>query len=347
MWGFIRDVLRCTIIVLVSAFGTHACLFDVEPSSSCASGCPTGQVCGTVCGGTPTCIPLGCSCENQAGNPMPSAGCYPYVPPRCTCDNATCDNPLDSCGEQTCPGVCELGDSCQFCVDNEMCNGEPCRGGLCLLARTGLATCRPTECAFSQLMPPLCGSPDALCGEECCLPDCEGFQCGQDRLCGVSCGTCAPHHSCVGNQCTQSAVYSECSGDLTATPPEIVVEPAAGPMPPPIGGTLEDGIYDLTALREYVHDTFAETFTRAAMRFFNGGTELEHIYDADFLSGSDPEAPHRHVNVTVTGPTTLHFWVICPGTLFPMYDRDYSVHPNELWLYQEGMIEVYTKRPSI
>jgi len=33
-------------------------------------------------------------------------------------------------------------------------------------------------CQYQILLPPLCGSVDAPCGEQCCQPACDGMQCG-------------------------------------------------------------------------------------------------------------------------------------------------------------------------
>ena len=74
-------------------------------------------------------------------------------------------------------------------------------------------------------------------------------------------------------------------------------------------------------------------------------TELiEHIYDQDLTSFADSETPHRLMTVSAEG-TSLNFEVTCPDiAIFPTFTRPYSVQGSELWLFQEGLIEVYQRR---
>ncbi len=65
----------------------------------------------------------------------------------------------------------------------------------------GKKTCRPGDCAYRILAPPLCGISGALCGDECpaCTPRCDGRHCGPDPNCGQSCGTCGAGTYCNGS----------------------------------------------------------------------------------------------------------------------------------------------------
>jgi hypothetical protein len=79
-----------------------------------------------------------------------------------------------SCNKNVCPGVCTLGQSCQFCVEPGGCeSAEPCLASTCLVDGAGQAQCRPGQCWSEQVRPPLCGSQSAPCGE-CFTPHCEG-----------------------------------------------------------------------------------------------------------------------------------------------------------------------------
>lgn len=238
-----------------------------------------------------------------------------------------------------------------MCLDGKTCgNVEICSGSFCIAndARTK-ATCRPLECAFRPV-PPLCGTPDALCGEECCQPDCTGRECGDDPRCGVSCGTCGPETFCdfEHGQCQLVTGVSACAGDLRATPPKITVEQGESPKPQAAGGKIIDGIYDLVATREYVRDAFSTVYERAALRFFDDATQAEQIFDRDrnYFLADDEDSPHRLLTVVADG-SVLHFTVSCPDTvisIYRAYDRGFTVRGSELWLFQPELIEIYRAR---
>jgi hypothetical protein len=136
-----------------------------------------------------------------------------------------------------------------------------------------------------------------------------------------------------------------CEGDLRTTAAEIPLEPAAGPMPAPMGGVIADGIYDLIAQREYESNSLAEVYLRAAIRFSEGGTQAEQTYDPSLAYFADSETPHRLMTVTPEG-AVLHFEVTCPDTaIFPSFDRGFTVEGSELWLFQGELVEVYVRRP--
>lgn len=207
----------------------------------------------------------------------------------------------------------------------------------------GNAVCRPRECLTAQ--PPLCGSPEATCGATCPQPDCAGRECGEDPRFGISCGSCGPHRYCIDEKCRQEPGYALCEGDLQATPPEVPVEQAQGTIPPPQGGQIVDGIYDLVAQREYVGPGISETYTRAALRFTSNGTRVEHIYDA---GTADAESPHRLMSVSISS-VTLAFEISCPDrnhVFWSEYSRDFDAQGEEIWLHQERLLEIYTRRPE-
>jgi len=318
---------------------TKYCLTDSE--------CGDGMVCGTeACVGIARCLRAGCACEP---NGVRNACSSDYPTDSCSCEQATCEHPLDSCNEYRCPGVCNLGQSCQFCLEPGACeSAEPCLGGKCLLDGAGQAQCRVSECYSKRVRPPLCGSPSAPCGE-CFEPQCAGLECGEDPVTGLSCGTCAVHHYCreLDHRCVQTLGYTLCEGSLEATPNEVTPARLAVPVPMPTGGEISDGIYDLVGEYEYAVG-IADVYQRAALRFFDGGTRAEHIYDAELGSAADYQTPHRLLNVSRVDSTTLSFDVTCPDSsriLFPQYIRAYSAADGDLWLFQQSLIEVYKKRP--
>jgi len=235
------------------------------------------------------------------------------------------------------------------CLDHKTCQGfEICAGSYCIANDAWTqAVCRPIECAFSRLVPPLCGTPDAPCGEECCKPDCTDRVCGEDPRCGLSCGTCEPESFCtIDGQCQLDSGVADCAGDLRATPPLIEVERAAGELPKPQGGTITDGTYDLVAKRQYVSDQSADVYRRAALRFSASGTQVEQIYDYGPDYFADYGTHHRLMTVTTEG-TLLHFSVTCPDaviTTYRNYDRGFTVQGSELWLFQQSLSEVYRAR---
>ena len=329
------------------------CVPGADDPKWCSSDndCASGEVCGSPdCHTVATCLPAGCACvQSEFGYSVPGDACRKSNARECNCDHATCGNPRDSCGTGVCLGVCKVGESCAVCLDGKSCEGaEICASSYCIANEAGTeAVCRPTECAFTRLVPPLCGTPEAPCGEECCKPDCTDRVCGEDLRCGLSCGTCEPESFCtIEGRCQLDSGVSACAGDLRATPPLIQVESVAGDLPTPQGGTITDGTYDLVATRQYVLDRFADVYQRAALRFSASGTEVEQIYDYDPDYFADYDTPHRLLAVA-TESTVLHFSVKCPNTvisIYQNYDRSFTVQGSELWLFQPSLIEVYRAR---
>jgi len=320
-----------------SELETHYCSSDSE--------CAPGQVCGTESGsGILHCLRVGCAYTpggftNPCGDGATSSGC--------SCEHATCQDPLDSCRQQLCPGVCKQGESCQFCFNGDDCDRvNPCFGSTCVVAPDRNAACRPPECMYFWQKPPQCGSPDSPCGPVCPTPNCGERQCGADPLTGASCGSCGAHHYCIDGNCRQDPQYLFCEGDLVAKDAEIAVEQVRGRLPLPAGGEIADGTYDLVAEQEYEPYSVSDIYYRGALRFTNGGANVEHIYDADFSSQADRNSPHRLMTVSADG-TTLMFHVDCPGkphVFFVDYTRGFSVVGDELWLIQRAFVEIYERR---
>jgi hypothetical protein len=314
----------------------HYCRSDSE--------CDDGMVCGTeACQGPSHCLRAECACVSGGfANPCSTDNSSDA----CNCDHATCNHPLDSCNKDVCLGVCNLGQSCQFCVDAGGCDvADPCLDSSCQIDGAGQAACRSGVCT-SLTQPPQCGDASAPCGA-CFQPKCDGIECGDDPLTGTSCGTCPVLHYCDATQhCTQRAAYALCEGDLSVLPDAITPSVLAQAAPTPTGGQIADGIYDLVA--EYQSGNgIATVYERAALRFFDAGVHAELMSDLD-LSSPDYDSPHRLLSVSQADDTTLSFDVTCPDmyVLFPHYTRSYSANGDDLWLFQQSLIEVYKMRPQ-
>jgi hypothetical protein len=74
------------------------------------------------------CQPIASACRCYLGNGSTIADqriCAGRAEPaRCNCDSATCAEPLDSCGEQLCLGVCKEGDACDDPTVGSQADGE-------------------------------------------------------------------------------------------------------------------------------------------------------------------------------------------------------------------------------
>jgi hypothetical protein len=176
------------------------------------------------CSGFAGCIPSACACTQGPGFTVaPGDACLRGDVSECSCDRATCANPYDSCGRSVCPGVCELGEPCEFCLDpSEPCRLiDPCFGSFCIYNYSHTkAVCRSAECQ-DRIQPPLCGSVDAPCGEECCPADCADRECGPDPRCLQSCGTCEVGSYCVADgKCVLDSAVAFGSGLRALALPE-------------------------------------------------------------------------------------------------------------------------------
>jgi hypothetical protein len=344
--GTQRERWAVALLLAVSLAGCSTdepqhCFTDIE--------CGYGNVCGQEsCSSPMVCMPApGCLCFQNAQAQSSQLLCPSTTAPRCHCADATCAEPYDSCGEHICLDVCELGDPCEFCRGSHCELTDPCRAGRCLRDGPGEPVCLPETCHFRPLRPPLCGSPDSICGEVCDEQDCEGIECGPDRVLGESCGTCGPNSYCAVDHCQQTAAYLACDGELQATPPEVPIGLTTEPLPEPRGGDIADGIYDLVAQIESRPFTPSTTYVRGALRFSDGATRVEHIFDPTPEPLAHYDSLHRNMIVSASGPI-LSFLVACPDnnlTFDPEYVRGFTASGTELHLFQEEMVEIYTRRP--
>jgi len=149
---------------------------------------------------------LECTADVAFGRDSYRVAAYYHAPcciPECDgkCDGepdgcgktCVCFGPLDACvdGECICQPACDgkdcgpdgCGGSCDECGANESCAQD----GLC-------------ECDFESCGGPCCAESEICFDDTCCLPDCNGKDCGTDG-CGGTCGACDPGQVCIDNLC--------------------------------------------------------------------------------------------------------------------------------------------------
>jgi RHS repeat-associated protein len=211
-----------------SACGSNcACVIPCDPDNP-ASVCPDGEVCKRDLGsyfraGSPH-VCLDPEAECPTNNPADCGTRFSKCGATCVCTPdcsiATCADPSGGCPGQVCPGVCDPG---QVTPSGGACS----TGHAAYFGPDGIQRCRPIICTLVPVVPPLCGTPDAECGEECpiCVPECEGRMCGRDPKCQVFCGnetgTCDQGLECDGN--------GQCAEPTEDSPPTI--PSPTGPTP--------------------------------------------------------------------------------------------------------------------
>ena len=166
-----------------------------------------------------------------------------------SCDGKDCGD--DGCGGSC--GECEVGKNCEAgaCVaggglgcealDGPGCNGCPCEACVCDLdpyccdtlwdgicadeciqqcGGCGPVTCGDGECKPEEDEDCLSCALDCVCADgevcllgECCAPDCDGKECGDDG-CGGQCGNCGINGICLDSLCCEKQCADlECGDD--------------------------------------------------------------------------------------------------------------------------------------
>jgi RHS repeat-associated protein len=204
----------------------------VNPCDPTSPSCPTSEVCKPRMGGLfyasvpDICVDPRCPSNDPTLCGFGEALCGQICVCTPDCSSATCANPADGCGG-VCPGTCP--GSSTGCTEDVNCPADH----TCLASGDGTRTCRPSICFGKALVPPLCGSPGAPCGDQCpaCQPQCDGRQCGADLSCGQSCGTCDEGKYCnAAGQCITPRVLTPVTiPDGTGGSTTVDVPPA----PPP------------------------------------------------------------------------------------------------------------------
>jgi len=177
----------------------------------CIPNC-TGKCCGDDgCGGT---------CTDNCPNG------YECNATTCVCESTGCTSDSDCTATQCClQGVCtemSCGNGTWECGYDSVCTTKSC--GTCTTANTHCDLTTHTCVADVN-----CTSDGDCQADECCLGtpgvctpmDCTGRECGNDPVCGKSCGTCNAGEDCVNGVCqTQGtgSLGSPCTfGDVNAT----------------------------------------------------------------------------------------------------------------------------------
>jgi hypothetical protein len=197
------------------------CISTCEPvctdgpcsDNGCKGLCPCeteGDLCyqGECC--TPSCDGKECGddgCGGSCGACGEGTACVEGI-----CKEATCEG---SCGGGSpfgcfCDELCfEYGDCCldvcDFCFELEQCvDLSNCGNGEC---NTEVGE-NCSNCADDCL----CEGEGEICFDgACCVPSCEGLECGSDG-CGGSCGECGPGMGCADGVCIESTGPAECLG---------------------------------------------------------------------------------------------------------------------------------------
>ena len=139
----------------------------------------------------------------------------------CVCQPACADK---TCGDNGCEGVCGECDELEVCVDDQCtCAWQEC-GGLCCQETQVCAdgaccmpACEGKECGEDGCggeCGPCSGSQDECVDGQCvCQPACEGKECGDDG-CGASCGECPADQACnTGVCCKPDCDGKQCGDD--------------------------------------------------------------------------------------------------------------------------------------
>ena len=205
-----RCVQVCTADSDCSA--NQCCLNEICEDIDCGTmECGPDPVCGESCGdcigcqGFPDpdlCNPGGtCQqvcCPDCAGKCCGDDGCAGLCPDNCPLTGQTCNT--QSC---MCEGVCQ-----PFCQD-KVCGPDLC-GGQCPPGCGENSACNllgQCECLYESCWG-LCCDEGEVCDNhgQCCLPQCDGKECGTDG-CGGNCGECDPTSECCYDSTCQLATF--------------------------------------------------------------------------------------------------------------------------------------------
>ena len=156
------------------------------------------------------------------------------------CEAGIC---IDGCQAGTCLGgqLCAPNHHCVACMDVEddvdcavqygagvLCVDEACKPGECHAD----TDCFPLVCVELLCVacggPHPCAQPHVCVDGQCCLPDCDAKECGDDG-CGGTCGTCPDGKSCDTGQCTVVCGDGQCGdGEDLCNCPEDCASGCAG-----------------------------------------------------------------------------------------------------------------------
>ncbi len=201
--------------------GSCVCQFETCGDACCQSGqsCFQGSCCTPQCGGK-ECGDDGCggSCGSCGFAHECEAGqCVWQV----FCGNGLCE---PDAGEdcQSCDADCNCGNGA-ICLEDGSCCPLQCAGKECGPDGCGgecgdcqaLSTCTDGLCIcdFEACGATCCPQGEVCHQGACCLPQCDGKECGDDG-CGGTCGDCSEGFSCVNGLCQcDNILWSRTHGD--------------------------------------------------------------------------------------------------------------------------------------
>ena len=188
------------------------------------NGC--GETCGDVgCADTEICVDHMCvediNCECPGGDE-----CGEF---ESQCNGADIQPCQDIYADKACETKCWKFADSEPCGDFQTCQFDEC-------------TCQFTDCPDG-----CCGSADHVCfNDGCCLPDCEGLECGDDG-CGGTCGECGEGCFCADGEC-------DCSGNCPEDGCSEGVKTCTQD---------KQGYYDCVSMGEPCPDTWVKTLALA------------------------------------------------------------------------------------
>lgn len=181
----------------------NACLDCADEGGVCVGGACAWPACrAETCEGC--CDGVACVARKDQSDMACGSGGVPCV--SCedvggTCEAGKCEGCEPDCVGRYC-GPDSCGSTCGDCDGvHEYCSAD------------GLCECLGPICADE------CCPEDAVCSSftgGCCLPSCDGLECGGDG-CGGSCGPCTGTQTCVSGACTCPLAGVEC-GDECCNP---------------------------------------------------------------------------------------------------------------------------------
>jgi len=190
-------------------FGANFCHPDCVGKQcgldGCGSYCGNGDEKSLGCEDAANCNPetFQCECEPDcAGKECGDDGCDGNC--------GDCSGPQDQCLD----GQCVCQPDCQ----GKECGGDDGCDGTCPFTCGNYMVCTDDfkcQCAFTECDDGCCAGNDHVCSDgSCCLPDCQGKECG-DNGCGGFCGSGAAELlGCQeGQKCNPDELVCECAPD--------------------------------------------------------------------------------------------------------------------------------------
>ena len=223
----------------LACYCDHSCPVAGDCCNDWCEACPGMPWACDACPGLPPCCYSDADCDD--GDMCVEGECFPCQPDcagkQCGDDGCggscgECEGPKMQCVEGECQVVCDcLSDAdCTPAGVLDLCNGML----VCGLTTPCMCEFDPesvVNCPVGQVCIPSTG--------ECCTPDCDGKECGDDG-CGGSCGACAEGLVCNGLGQCNALLPGGCCEDDSDCP-----EPDAGPTYLCVGkgaGELDFGV---------------------------------------------------------------------------------------------------------